>query len=79
MPQRSPSRQPNAVQEISDEMLRAIVDIMGHGAQLAALLAVSERDRRRAAGEDAVVLWNCKTSMYLVGPRPTTMKGVNHG
>ncbi len=69
MPRRSRTCQPSAAQEISDKTLQAITNIMGPGANSAAASAIAERDRRRAAGEDAVVLWDRNTGVLWVGPR----------
>lgn len=61
------SRRISAGQAMSDNMLRSIARIIGHGSAAAAALA--ERDRRVAAGEDAVVLWDRDRGVLWVGPR----------
>ena len=54
------------VQEMEDEHLMAIARIMGSAS--AASRAIAERDRRRASGESAVVLWDRDNGRLLVGP-----------
>lgn len=54
--------------ECSDDFLISIAHILGSSS--AASKAIAERDRRRAAGEDAVVLWDDRSRILFVGPRP---------
>ena len=56
------------VEEVSDEVLKRTAAIFGCSS--AAAQALAERDRRRADGEDAVVLWDHDVGMLLVGPLP---------
>lgn len=53
--------------ECTDEFLRQIAGIIG--SESAASRALEERDRRREAGEDAVILWDRDSGRLLVGPR----------
>lgn len=61
-------RRETYVEEASDDFLKRTADILGCSS--AAAQALAERDRRRAAGEDAVVLWDRDSGVLLVGPRP---------
>lgn len=51
-----------------DDFLVRAANILG--ASSAASMAMAERARRIDAGEDAVVLWDERRSVFLVGPRP---------
>lgn len=57
------------VQLISDEMLRSVAMIIGSAS--AAEAALAERDRRRAVGEDVVVLWDRDRGILFVVPDPS--------
>ncbi|MDQ0506008.1 hypothetical protein QOZ94_002812 [Xanthobacter agilis] len=61
------------MQEMSDDSLRSIARIIGSNS--AAERALAERDRRRTAGEDAVVFWDSERGVLWVGPR--VEKGAN--
>lgn len=61
------SPRPAVVQEMSDDTLMQVAHILG--ASSAASRAIEERDRRRALGENVVVLWNSDRGVLLVGPR----------
>lgn len=56
--------------EYSDDTLKRMIRILGEGS--AAWDAQTERDRRRASGEDAVIYWDRRRAMLLVGPRLPT-------
>jgi hypothetical protein len=56
------------VEEVTDDFLKSVADILGCAS--AAAQALAERDRRRDAGEDAVVLWERDRGILFVGPRP---------
>lgn len=64
--------QPAAVQEMSDDTLMQVARILGSSS--AASHAIEERDRRRALGENVVVLWDRDSGVLLVGP-PVTGEG----
>lgn len=53
--------------EYSDDDLLRIAHIIGPTS--AASMAMAERDRRRASGEDAVVYRDANRGVLLVGPR----------
>ncbi|MDB5531582.1 MAG: hypothetical protein JWR51_4685 [Devosia sp.] len=55
------------VTEADDEFLKRIAHILG--SETAASRAMAERDRRKAAGEDAVIYWNRDNGSLIVGPR----------
>lgn len=55
--------------EVDDEFLLQCAHILGD--QSAASRAIAERDRRRALGEEVVILWYRDRGMLLVGPPPT--------
>jgi len=56
------------LEQAEEGFLRRVAKILGCSS--AAAQALAERDRRRAAGEDAVVLWDRDRGAFLVGPRP---------
>lgn len=55
------------VTEADDEFLKQVAHILGQ--ETAASRAMAERDRRKAAGEDAVIYWNRDKGSLIVGPR----------
>ena len=57
----------------SDDFLMKTADILG--ASSAASRALAERDRRRKAGEDVIVLWDRDRGILFVGPRPLSENG----
>jgi hypothetical protein len=57
---------------VSDEFLLECAWVIG--SQSAAAAAIAERDKRRKAGEDAIVFWDRDKGMLIVGPRPSTQK-----
>lgn len=61
-------RRETYIEEASDDFLKSVAGIVGCSS--AAAQALAERDRLRAAGEDAVVLWDRDRGVLLVGPRP---------
>lgn len=60
------SSRPVTVQGMSDDTLMQVAHILG--ASSAAARAIEERDRRRAEGENVVVLWDSDRGVLLVGP-----------
>lgn len=52
--------------ECTDDFLMAVARILGSSS--AASQAIAERDRRRALGKDAVVLWDERRGILFVGP-----------
>lgn len=57
----------DSLTECSDEYLMRIAHIIGD--QSAAQQAIEDRDRRRAAGEDAAIYLDNVNRRFLVGPR----------
>lgn len=57
---------PNPLPILDEAFVRRVAHIIGPNS--AAAKAIEERDRRRAAGEDAVILQG--DGCLLVGPRP---------